>query len=222
MDHNKYSIFGNPESNTMFLQLIDEHDLDFVKRVEVSLTELTDDVDWCIAAVPVGDWNQELTPWPADPVFGKRAFGDGAQNTLDCLISEIIPSIENKYLSSKRRYILCGYSLAGLFSLWAAYQTDIFTGVVAASPSVWYPNWIQYAATHEIRSKTIYLSLGDREERTRNPIMSTVGQDIRELHQMYKERGILCQLDWNPGNHFENTDQRMTRGMAWVLNAAKG
>ena len=72
-----------------------------------------------------------------------------------------------------------GYSLAGLFSLWAAYQTDVFSGIAAASPSVWFPGFIEYMKEHEIKSETVYLSLGDREEKTRNSVMSQVGNCIR-------------------------------------------
>lgn len=39
-----------------------------------------------------------------------------------------------KYCTDKdRTYIIGGYSLAGLFALWAAYQTDVFCAVAAAS-----------------------------------------------------------------------------------------
>ena len=59
--------------------------------------------------------------------------------------------------------------MAGLFSLWAAYQTDAFAGVAAASPSIWFPDFLQYMKEHDIRTESVYLSLGDREEKTRNP-----------------------------------------------------
>lgn len=59
--------------------------------------------------------------------------------------------------------------MVGLFSLWAAYQTDAFAGVAAASPSIWFPDFLQYMKEHDIRTESVYLSLGDREEKTRNP-----------------------------------------------------
>ena len=62
--------------------------------------------------------------------------------------------------------------MAGLFSLWAAYQTDAFAGVAAASPSIWFPDFLQYMKEHDIRTESVYLSLGDREEKTRNPVMA--------------------------------------------------
>ena len=61
--------------------------------------------------------------------------------------------------------------MAGLFTLWAAYQTDAFAGVAAASPSIWFPDFLQYMKEHDIRTESVYLSLGDREEKTRNLVM---------------------------------------------------
>ena len=64
----------------------------------------------------------------------------------------------------------------------------------------------------------VYLSLGDREERTRNPIMAAVGDRIRELHAFLSARGTDCVLEWNQGNHFRDADLRTARAFAWLLN----
>ena len=115
-----------------------------------------------------------------------------------------------------RRVSICGYSLAGLFALWAACQTERFSGVAAVSPSVWYPGWLDYLRAHPLRAQRVYLSLGDREEKTRNPVMATVGSALRETQALLTAAGIETQLDWNPGNHFVDSDKRTARGMAWL------
>lgn len=213
----EYTLFGNTSSKVLFLQLVDEHDSGLMDREAAALQELAGHTDWCIAAIPVADWNRDLTPWKAGPVFGRQSFGDGAAQTLDMVIRQVIPAMERENPAVDRRYVLCGYSLAGLFALWAAYQTDRFAGIVAASPSVWYRDWLPYAEAHAIRAPRVYLSLGDREERAKNPVMASVGNAIRKQHRMLCERGITCQLDWNPGNHFADSDRRMAKGMAWML-----
>ena len=76
-----------------------------------------------------------------------------------------------------------------LFALWASYQTDKFEGIVAASPSVWFPKWIEYAKDNKPLSKSIYLSLGDKEEKTKNPVMAQVGNAIRRQND---SNGILA------------------------------
>jgi predicted alpha/beta superfamily hydrolase len=89
---------------------------------------------------------------------------------------------------------------------------------VAASPSVWFPGFAEYMKKNEIKTNTVYLSLGNREEKTRNPIMATVGDRIREAYVLLKERGVNCILEWNEGNHFKDADIRTARAFAWALN----
>lgn len=114
-------------------------------------------------AFPVEAWNVDLSPWDAPPVFGREAFGHGAADTLDWLRSRLMPEVRAKYaISPDAPVILGGYSLAGLFSLWSAAQVDAFAGVAAVSPSVWFPGWRAYADQHALRSRVVYLSLGDR------------------------------------------------------------
>lgn len=214
---NNVQLFGNKDGYNLFVQMVDDHDLEVMESEAVRLSELTGNTDWCIAAVKVGDWNQDLTPWPSDPVFGKVGFGDGARKTLEMLTGEVLPQLRKELPNSGKSYI-CGYSLAGLFSLWVAYETDAFAGAAAVSPSVWYPGWLDYAKSHAIRVPEVYLSLGSKEEKTRNPVMATVGCAIREQYALLESAGIRCQLDWNPGNHFVDSDIRVAKGLAWLLD----
>ena len=114
--------------------------------------------------------------------------------------------------------ILGGYSLAAFFALWAAYQTDCFAGVAAASPSVWFPGWMDYVKANEICVNTIYLSLGDKEEKAKNPVMARVGDCIRELADMYGDNPSLSStLEWNQGNHFKDPDIRTAKSFVWCI-----
>ena len=107
--------------------------------------------------------------------------------------------------------------MAGLFALWAAYQTDVFKGVAAASPSVWFPGFLDYMRGNTIHAVSVYLSLGDKEEKTRNPVMATVGSRIKEAHELLKERGIHTILEWNQGNHFRDADVRTAKAFVWTI-----
>ena len=153
------------DSNAEFLlgQPIDEHDLEALDQ-EVEIIKELSDKSFSLAAFMIKDWNQELTPWPAPPVFGKIPFGSGAEDTLTFITSQLLPAVQEE----SSHVILGGYSLAGLFALWASYQTDKFEGIVAASPSVWFPKWIEYATDNKPLAKSIYLSLGDKEEKAKN------------------------------------------------------
>ena len=110
-----------------------------------------------------------------------------------------------------------GYSLAGLFALWAATQNDALYGVAAASPSVWFPGWQEHEAARPIQTQRVYLSLGDREEHTKNQTMASVSDNIRALHTALTRRGTACTLEWNAGGHFKDADLRTARAFVWVM-----
>ncbi len=202
-----------------------------------------------IAIVKVNDWNRELSPWPCPPVFGDEAFGDGAPKTLDYILNDLIPSLkEDGMMDEETMTLLGGYSLAGFFALWAAYQTEVFDGIAAVSPSVWFPGWMAFAKEHSVKTRAVYLSLGLKEEKTRHPIMRTVGDCIREQYDLLKTQksGQMEQsahadapeekndkqkasdlsrqlqyatLEWNPGNHFLDPDKRTAQGYSWLLQS---
>jgi len=70
--------------------------------------------------VGVDLWEKNFSPWCAPRVFAKGPnFGDGAQKTLDTLINHVIPWTESDLTEPPAYRVLVGYSLAGLFSLWA-------------------------------------------------------------------------------------------------------
>ena len=201
--------FGDPNSDIVLIQPVDDHDIEGIENEFMTIINRFD-TNFLLIAVRINDWNNDLSPWEASAVSGKDNFGSGASETLGELL---------KLCSDKSRtYFIGGYSLAGLFALWAAYQTDVFDGVAAASPSMWFPGFIDYMNKNEIRTDIVYLSLGDREEKARNPIMATVGDRIREAHVLLKERGVNCILEWNEGNHFKDADLRTARAFAWTLN----
>lgn len=173
-------------------------------------------------AFPVEAWNVDLSPWDAPPVFGREAFGHGAADTLAWLRSRLMPEVCAKYaISPDAPVILGGYSLAGLFSLWCAAQTDAFAAVAAVSPSVWFPGWRAYADQHALRSRVVYLSLGDREEKSRNPVLASVGDAIRREDARLSERGVRHTLQWNVGNHFQDAEKRCADGFAWCMAQRK-
>ena len=202
--------FGKPQSDIVLIQPVDDHDLEGIEN-EFEEIKRGCEKDFCLIAFKVDDWNNDLSPWKAPAVFGKEDFGGGASKTLE----ELLTLCDDK----GKTYYIGGYSLAGLFALWAAYQTDILSGVAAASPSLWFPDFDRYMNENAIRTGNVYLSLGDREEKVRNPVMATVGDRVREAHKLLKERNVNCMLEWNNGNHFKDPDIRTAKAFAWVMNA---
>ena len=201
--------YGNPEADTVLIQPTGEHELASLEN-EVREIEKRTSKEFRFIATKVENWNDDLSPWKAPAVFKTEDFGGGASMTLENIIALCV--------DKNRKYYIGGYSLAGLFALWAACQTDIFSGVAAASPSVWFPGFIDYMKTYKMKSQNVYLSLGDREEKTRNPVMAQIGNCIKEEYRCLLENGINCILEWNKGNHFKEADIRTAKAFAWILN----
>ena len=200
--------YGSKSAGIVLIQPVDEHDCERIEN-EVRLIRESTGEDFRLAAFRVGDWNRDLSPWKAPAVFGREDFGGGAEETLREIAAYCADRTKTCFIG--------GYSLAGLFALWAAYRTGLFRGVAAASPSLWFPGFSEFMEEREIRTGHVYLSLGDREEKTRNPVMASVGEKIRAACELLKKRGTDCILEWNEGNHFRDTDLRTARAFAWVM-----
>ena len=202
--------FGNAGSNIVLIQPVDDHDLEGIEN-EFEAISSSCGMSVRLTAVRINNWNNDLSPWEAPAVFGKENFGGGASKTL----CELMELCEDK----GKRYFIGGYSLAGLFALWAAYQTDVFKGVAAASPSIWFPQFTDYMQKHRIQSRYVYLSLGNKESKTRNQVMATVGDRIQEAQSILNNQGVSSILEWNQGNHFKEPDLRTARAFAWLIKA---
>lgn len=212
----KCLLFGEETASIRLIQLVDEYDLAGMDSQTQGMTEMCLGEKWLLIAVPVNRWNDDLSPWDAPPVFGKDGFGHGAADTLQWVTEALIPHLEDAF-GPEARYILGGYSLSGLFALWAGYQTTAFSGIAAASPSVWFPGWDEFVQARSPKARAVYLSLGDREERTRNPVMATVGNCIRSLYKLLSAQGVISTLEWNEGNHFKEPDKRVAKAFAWAM-----
>lgn len=204
-------------ASVLLLQPVDEHDLE-VLDAEVEYISGNIDKEYSLVAFSIKDWNKELSPWEAPPVFGKVGFGNGAEETLQYIENQLLPYIfQNHNISKDIPVILGGYSLAGLFALWSSYQSDSFAGVAAASPSVWFPGFIEYAKSNSIQAPIVYLSLGDKEDKAKNPTMATVGTCITELSEHLKSQQVDTILEWNEGNHFKDSQIRTAKAFAWCM-----
>ena len=144
--------FGEPQF--LLLQPVDEHDLDGLEREAALIAEMN--IPFALAAFKIEDWNRELSPWDAPPAFGSQGFGRDAPRTLAFAERVLLPEVIERWkLPEHIPVILGGYSLAALFALWSAYQTDTFSAIAAASPSVWFPGWMEYAERHIPKTRCI-------------------------------------------------------------------
>ena len=167
------------------------------------------------------DWNHDMVPWDSPPVFrNAESCTGGADDYLRHLTTEIIPTAEKELAGVPSWRGIAGYSLAGLFALYAIYQTDMFSRVGCMSGSLWFPGFKEYIFSHEPkrRPECIYFSLGDKEAKTRNPVLKTVQENTEEIQAFYRSKGIDTVFQMNPGNHFVQGIERTIAGIQWLLN----
>ncbi len=200
-----------------------------------------------LVRIGVDLWEENFSPWCAPRVFAKGPnFGNGAQKTLDTLINQVIPWAESELTEPPAYRVLVGYSLAGLFSLWASVtqagvspqvargsQLDApiapqlstpaatFQRIGAVSGSFWFPSLLDYV-DQQLRGGAVslthaYLSLGDREARTPNPQIMHVRENAELLTAKLRDAGITSTFELNRGNHFQNVEGRIQKALNWLV-----
>ncbi len=187
-----------------------------IERFEEAVKEIAKKKDFLLVAFFADDWNRDFSPWEAPAVFGNQNFGGKGSEMLWWLVDNCIPYIEKHYEVNEERYLI-GYSLAGLFAIWSAYKSDAFTGIASCSGSLWFPGWDSYVKEHVIDPVCrVYLSLGTKEEKTKNKTMATVGNRTREQERILRETHDVI-LEWNNGGHFADSAQSLAKGIRWLL-----
>ncbi|MBC5731950.1 alpha/beta hydrolase [Pseudoflavonifractor sp. NSJ-25] len=173
-----------------------------------------------LVAISNLDWNHDMAPWDSPPAFrNAEPCTGGADDYLRLLTEEIIPTAEKEIGGVPCWRGIAGYSLAGLFALYAIYQTDLFSRVGSISGSLWFPGMKEYIVSHEpkCRPECMYFSLGDKESKTRNPVLRSVRQNTEEIQSFYQSKGIDTVFQLNPGNHYDHAVQRTAASIAWLL-----
>jgi len=177
-------------------------------------------VDFNLLNVDGLDWNHDMTPWECPPaVKGDTPFTGGADTYLALLTDEIIPKAQEMVKGIPVFVGIAGYSLAGLFSLYAVHQCDVFDCVASMSGSLWFPDFKEYIFSHSMtrRPDKMYFSLGDTEAKTRNEVLKTVRDNTEEIVRYYKEAGLNVVYELNPGNHFKDEEIRSAKGIMALL-----
>lgn len=212
----KCRLFGAENPGCILVQPSARHENATLEAEAQQIAELSK-VPFVLATIELEDWMADLMPWPDGNVSRDPEVGKHAQETLNYVLMALVPELEQRYGSLPM--ILGGYSLGGLFAIWASMQTDSFKAVAAASPSVWIHNWMPFAKKHVPMANYIYLSLGDQEERVKNQAIARVGDNLRAQYELFQtqlgpEQSMLV---WEEGSHFADNEGRLARAFAWCL-----
>ncbi|MZL68336.1 MULTISPECIES: alpha/beta hydrolase [Eubacteriales] len=169
-----------------------------------------------------GNRDDDYTPWPAPNLKKRdRPFGGDAAGYLPRLC-RAKAAAEAALGADSERSALLGYSLGGLFTLWAAAQPNApFAAFASLSGSLWYDGWREYAEEKlpQRGQDLFYLSLGEGEEHTRMARLAPVGDCTRALCKQLQGRldnPDRCVLEWNPGGHITGIAARHERALRWL------
>lgn len=212
---------GSDHPDCLLIQPSARHETATLEAEAAQLASLTK-VRFVLAALELEDWIIDLMPWPDRNISREEEAGKHGEDTLQTILKTLIPALKERY--GDRPVILGGYSLGGLFALWAAARVNCFQAIAAASPSVWIKDWIPFARENTPAAALVYLSLGKREEQVKNHAIARVGDCIREQYSLLQSRlgPDRCTLVWEEGNHFTDNEGRLARAFAWCMNRLPG
>jgi len=168
--------------------------------------------------VETDDWDGDFSPWLSHGLDENEIFAGNGHTTLAWIRECAVPYLTERFGAVP--FVTAGYSLAGLFALWALYESECFSGAVCCSGSLWYGGFEAYAREKGLRTgQSVYLSLGGKEERTSHPVACTIGDRTRSFDQLLSLDPVQPKhtLEWNSGGHFANSAKRLAKGIRWML-----
>ena len=192
-----------------------DNSLNLKKEIE----KLTDK-DFSLLTIYVSDWNNNLSPYVASSIFkGISDFKGNADSFLDYVLN----LIKKVVLEEKVKPIykaLTGYSMAGLFAIYTLFKTNEFLKVGSVSGSLWYPLFAEFVKNNEVLQgiSTFYMSLGDKEKKTSNKVMSQVETNSLIIFERIKPQFNNSKFELNSGNHFKDEDLRIAKCISYLLN----
>lgn len=165
-------------------------------------------------------WEHDMTPWYCPPLSAEEyPCTGGADDYLRLLISDILPEAKKLIKGVPSHIGIAGYSLGGLFALYACYNCDVFDRAASMSGSLWFPDFKEYVFNNSMKKipDKVYLSLGDAEAKTRNSMLKTVQNNTEEIVGYYEKLGLNVMWELNRGNHFKNAALRSAKGIMAIL-----
>ena len=190
----------------------------FAKQDEEILSYLKGDCS--LLAIMGMDWDDDLTPWECPRLSkGDKPCRGKADGYLAYLEEEIIPAAIRENALRPSEFGIAGYSLAGLFAIYAATKSPLFSLVASCSGSLWYPSFKEYLILHPLKPEVrrVYLSLGDKESHTRHTLLREVQTNTEFAFRLFESTGKDVKFELNEGNHFAESAKRTAKGIDYLL-----
>lgn len=189
-----------------------------IEEILTKLVECGAQAEFLLLSIKPKSWNDDFTPWAA-PAFraGEEAPQGRADIYLSCLTEKIKPYMDTHYRTKPQpaHTALLGYSLGGLTAVYAIYKTDVFGAIASLSGSLWFDGFCEFMEREKpIRTDLrIYLSLGKKESRSKNPRMSRVAECTQRAKEILA--GQVC-FEWNEGGHFHDIEGRFAKALMYL------
>ena len=122
----KCRLFGSDKPGCLLIQPSARHENATLEAEAAQIAELSG-VPFVLATIELDDWIIDLMPWPDANISREPEAGKHGQNTLEYVLLSLIPELQKRY--GPLPVIIGGYSLGGLFALWASAQSDSFKAV---------------------------------------------------------------------------------------------
>jgi predicted alpha/beta superfamily hydrolase len=115
---------------------------------------------------------RDLTPTPVTAREWRPPLGAGqGPRLLSAIAAEIVPFVEANYPVSRTDRTIVGWSLGGLFALYALFhEPRVFSRYLVVSPSLWWEERLplawerQWAEAHRDLPGRVFMAVGSEEE----------------------------------------------------------
>lgn len=149
---------------------------------------------------------------------GEEDFSGSADRFADFLEQEVFLK-ESTFSGRPLHRMMAGISMSGLFALYMGTKKDSLEAIASISGSLWFDGFVDYLKAHPLSSgiKKIYLSLGDKEKRVRNPRMAKVEEDTLAVRDIIAKEGKEVLYQANRGNHFVHGAERLEEAVRYLM-----
>ena len=176
--------------------------------------ELLEGEDFNLIAISVRDWFCDLVPWSiTSPFKDGRRFVGGAGEYLQLLTQKIIPRA-GELMAPVSWLGIAGYSLGGLFALYAFVREPRLAACACLSGSVWYEGWVDWLRENapNCAGRYAYFSVGKKEERAGLPFRH-VEEDLAACAEILRAHGCKVDVALGPGSHMQHVTERLAAGL---------
>ncbi len=205
--------------------------------------------DFILLSIKPKSWNDDFTPWAAPAIrAGEEAPQGRADAYLFCLTEKIKPYMDAHYRTKPEaaHTALFGYSLGGLTAVYTIYKTNVFGAIASLSGSLWYDGFGDFMEREKpMRTDLrVYLSLGKKESRSKNPRMGRVAECSQRVREILdgqlgrsgefdeagdrsilradRDNGDFVYFTWNEGGHFHDIEGRFAKAILWWMKGFGG